>query len=37
MGENKERLELLLTKKIGLPVRLEIRDVKKPDLNAKIV
>ena len=36
-GENKERLLALLTKKLWKKVSLEIRDVKNPDLNAKIV
>jgi len=36
-GENKERLQTLLTNKLWIKVSLEIRDVKNPDLNAKIV
>jgi len=36
-GENKERLQALLTNKLWTKVTLEIRDVKNPDLNAKIV
>jgi len=36
-GENKDRLETLLTRKLWTKVSLEIRDVKNPDLNAKIV
>ena len=36
-GENKERLQTLLTNKLWTKVSLEIRDVKNPDLNAKIV
>ena len=36
-GENKTKIETLLTKKLGLKVTLEVRDVKQPDLNAKIV
>ena len=36
-GENKERIVNLLTRKVGAKVSLEIRDVKNPDLNAKIV
>lgn len=36
-GENKEKLETLLTRKLGTKVAVEVRDVKKPDLNAKIV
>ena len=35
--ENKERLETLLMRKLWMKVVLEIRDIKKPDLNAKIV
>lgn len=35
--ENKDRLEALLTKKLWTKVNLEVRDVKNPDLNAKIV
>ncbi|MFK7779826.1 MAG: 30S ribosomal protein S3 [Candidatus Gracilibacteria bacterium] len=36
-GENKERILSILTKKLGFKVNLEIRDIKRPDLNAKIV
>ena len=36
-GENKERILSLLTRKLWMKVSLEIRDVKNPDLNAKIV
>jgi len=36
-GENKERLQTLLTRKLWNTVSLEIRDVKNPDINAKIV
>ena len=36
-SENKDRLESLLTRKLWNKVTLEIRDVKNPDLNAKIV
>ena len=36
-GENKDRLQTLLTNKLWTKVSLEIRDVKNPDLNAKIV
>ncbi len=35
--ENKQKIETLLTRKLGLKVTLEVRDVKNPDLNAKIV
>ena len=35
--ENKERIISLLTRKLWNKVELEIRDVKNPDLNAKIV
>lgn len=35
--ENKDRLETLLTRKLWTKVSLEIRDVKNPDINAKIV
>ncbi len=35
--ENKETLVALLTKKLWIKVNLEVRDVKNPDLNAKIV
>jgi len=35
--ENLERLELLLTRKLWLPVKLSVKEIKKPDLNAKIV
>jgi len=36
-GENKDRIVSILTKKLWAKVNLEIRDVKNPDLNAKIV
>ncbi len=36
-GENKETIESLLTNKLGKKATLEVREVKKPDTNAKIV
>lgn len=36
-GENKETIVTLLTNKLWRKVNLEIRDVKNPDLNAKLV
>ena len=36
-GENKERIENLLTKKLWVKTILEVKEVKKPDINAKIV
>ncbi|ATU05598.1 30S ribosomal protein S3 [Candidatus Gracilibacteria bacterium HOT-871] len=36
-GENKEKIETLLSRKLGKKVSLEVREVKKPDINAKIV
>lgn len=36
-GENKEQLQILLTRKLWIKVNLEVRDIKNPDLNAKIV
>jgi small subunit ribosomal protein S3 len=36
-SENKDRLVTLLTSKLGVNVELEIRDIKNPDLNARIV
>ena len=36
-GENKERLQELLMRKLGMVVSLEIREVKNPDINAKLV
>ncbi len=36
-GENKDRIVSLLTKKLWAKVNLEIRNIKNPDLNAKIV
>ena len=36
-GENKDRIVSLLTRKLWIKVSLEIRDIKNPDLNAKIV
>nr|MDD3720081.1 30S ribosomal protein S3 [Candidatus Gracilibacteria bacterium] len=36
-GENKEKIEALISKKIGMKTSLNIKEVKKPDLNAKIV
>lgn len=36
-GENKTRLEELLTKKIAKKVIVEVKEIKNPDINAKIV
>ena len=36
-GENKEKIETLLSRKLWKKVYLEVREVKKPDINAKIV
>jgi small subunit ribosomal protein S3 len=36
-GENKTRLEELITKKIAKKVIIEVKEVKNPDINAKIV
>ena len=36
-GENKERLESLLAKKLGTKVTLEVKEIKNPDINAKVV
>ena len=36
-GENKEKIETLLSRKLWKKVSLEVREVKKPDINAKIV
>lgn len=36
-GENKDRIESLLTRKLWKKVSLEVREVKRPDINAKIV
>lgn len=36
-GENKERILSILARKLWVKVNLEIRDIKNPDLNAKIV
>lgn len=36
-GENKERLQALLVSKLWIKFNLEIREIKNPDLNAKIV
>jgi len=36
-GENSENIERILTNKLGMKAVLEIREVKKPDLNANIV
>ena len=36
-GENKEQIVDLLTRKLSTKVSLEVRDVKNPDLNAKLV
>lgn len=36
-GENKERLQTLLISKLWIKVNLEIREIKNPDLNAKVV
>jgi len=36
-GENVERIEALITKKTGLKAKLNVKEIRKPDLNAKIV
>lgn len=36
-GENKEKIEGLLSRKLWKKVSLEVREIKKPDINAKIV
>jgi small subunit ribosomal protein S3 len=36
-GENKEQLVSLLNRKLWTKVNLEVRDIKNPDINAKIV
>lgn len=36
-GENKDRIVALLAKKLWSKVNLEIRDIKNPDLNARVV
>ena len=36
-GENKGKIEEVLSSKLGVKVHLEVRDIKNPDLNAKIV
>lgn len=36
-GENKTALEVLLTKKIAKKVIVEVKEIKNPDINAKIV
>ena len=36
-SENKEKIETLLSRKLWKKVSLEVREVKKPDINAKIV
>ncbi len=36
-GENKENIENLLTRKLSLRSTLEVREIKRPDLDAKIV
>ena len=36
-GENKEQIETKLLRKLGLKTELEVREIKQPDLNAKIV
>jgi len=36
-GENKEQIETKLFRKLGLKTELEVREIKQPDLNAKIV
>ena len=36
-GENLERIQNLLSKKTGRKVVVEVKEIKKPDLNAKIV
>jgi small subunit ribosomal protein S3 len=36
-GENKTQIETKLFRKLGVKADLEVREIKKPDLNAKIV
>ncbi len=36
-GDNKEKIENLIAKKTGLKTIINVKEVKKPDLNAKIV
>jgi len=35
--ENLERLELLLTRRLGFNTRISVKEIKKPELNAKVV
>ncbi|NDK07966.1 30S ribosomal protein S3 [Candidatus Gracilibacteria bacterium] len=36
-GENKDKIEALVSKKIGFKAVLNVKEIKKPDLNAKVV
>ena len=36
-GENLERIISILSRKTGMKVRIDVKDIKNPDLNAKIV
>ncbi|MFA5917589.1 MAG: 30S ribosomal protein S3 [Candidatus Gracilibacteria bacterium] len=36
-GENKDKIENLVSKKLGFKVVLNVKEIKKPDLNAKVV
>ena len=36
-GENSEAIEKKLSNKLGMPAKLEVKEIKKPDLNANIV
>ena len=36
-GENLEKIKTILSRKVGMNVKIDVKDIKKPDLNAKIV
>jgi small subunit ribosomal protein S3 len=36
-GENLEKIITILSRKIGMTVKVDVREIKNPDLNAKIV
>jgi len=36
-GENLEKIKSILSRKVGMNVKVDVKEIKKPDLNAKVV
>lgn len=36
-GENLERIKIILSRKTGMTVRIDVKEIKNPDLNSKII